>query len=409
MLYFFYNLEEACKKGENMLSLLIKLFVKDSENTADPKVRESYGVLCGGYGIFLNIVLFIGKYIAGVLSSSIAMTADAFNNLSDAGSSLISVVGFKLAGQKPDPQHPFGHGRIEYLSGLAVSVLIILMGYELVTDSFVKIIHPEAISFSWLAIAIMMASILVKVYMAFYCKRIGKKIDSATLLATSTDSLSDTISTTVVVITALIGKFFGLKLDGLCGLVVGLLIIWAGIKAAKETISPLLGQPPTKEFVNEIERIVLDHKEIVGIHDLIVHDYGPGRVMISLHAEVSSKSDINEIHDVIDVTEVELRTILGAHAVIHMDPVEIGNPEVDELRELVKDVIKEYDETITFHDFRVVLGNTHTNLIFDVVVSFDKKETDEEIAMDIAKRVNEKNNKLFSVVNVDRDYVSNAE
>ncbi|MCQ2523530.1 MAG: cation diffusion facilitator family transporter [Lachnospiraceae bacterium] len=392
-----------------MLSLLIKLFVKDSENTTDPKVRESYGVLCGGYGIFLNIVLFIGKYIAGVLSSSIAMTADAFNNLSDAGSSLISVVGFKLAGQKPDPQHPFGHGRIEYLSGLAVSVLIILMGYELVTDSFVKIIHPEAISFSWLAIAIMMASILVKVYMAFYCKRIGKKIDSATLLATSTDSLSDTISTTVVVITALIGKFFGLKLDGFCGLVVGLLIIWAGIKAAKETISPLLGQPPTKEFVNEIERIVLNHKEIVGIHDLIVHDYGPGRVMISLHAEVSSKADINEIHDVIDVTEVELRTILGAHAVIHMDPVEIGNPEVDELRELVKDVIKEYDESITFHDFRVVLGNTHTNLIFDVVVSFDKKETDEEIAMDIAKRVNEKNNKLFSVVNVDRDYVSNAE
>ena len=392
-----------------MLSLLIKLFVKDSENTADPKVRESYGVLCGGYGIFLNIVLFIGKYIAGVLSASIAMTADAFNNLSDAGSSLISVVGFKLAGQKPDPQHPFGHGRIEYLSGLAVSVLIILMGYELVTDSFVKIIHPEAISFSWLAIAIMLASILVKVYMAFYCKRIGTKIDSATLLATSTDSLSDTISTTVVVITALIGKFFGLKLDGFCGLVVGLLIIWAGIKAAKETISPLLGQPPTKEFVNEIERIVLNHKEIVGIHDLIVHDYGPGRVMISLHAEVSSKSDINEIHDVIDVTEVELRTILGAHAVIHMDPVEIGNPEVDELRELVKDVIKEYDESITFHDFRVVLGNTHTNLIFDVVASFDKKETDEEIAMDIAKRINEKNNKLFSVVNVDRDYVSNVE
>lgn len=392
-----------------MLSLLINLFIKDKDNITDPKVRERYGVLCGGYGIFLNILLFIGKYTAGLLSSSIAMMADAFNNLSDAGSSVISVVGFKLAGQKPDIEHPFGHGRMEYLSGLAVSALIILMGYELVTDSFNKILHPEAITLSWVAIIILALSILVKIYMALYSKKIGKKIDSATLMATATDSLSDTIATAVVLVTSLIGYFTGLKIDGYCGLLVGCLIVWAGIKSAKETISPLLGQAPSEEFVNQIETIVLSHDEIMGIHDLIVHDYGPGRVMISLHAEVSSASNINDIHDVIDITEVELREQLGAHAVIHMDPVEVGNPKVDELKEFVKGVIAEYDPTMTFHDFRVVIGPTHTNLIFDVVASFAKKETDEQIAKDLAYFINEKNPLLFSVISVDRDYANTIE
>lgn len=349
--------------------------------------------------------MFAGKYIAGLLSSSIAMTADAFNNLSDAGSSVISIVGFKLAGQKPDIQHPFGHGRMEYISGLGVSALIILMGYELVTDSFAKIIHPEPIAFSWLAIGILAASILVKLYMSFYSRKIGKKIDSATLLATSTDSLSDTIATTAVLVTSLIGYFCNLRIDGYAGLVVGGLIVWAGIKAAKETISPLLGQPPTEEFVRQIEKIVMNHEEILGIHDLIVHDYGPGRVMISLHAEVSSKSDINDIHDVIDIAEAELKMQLGAHAVIHMDPVEVGNPQVDELKAMVKEVINEYDSSMSFHDFRIVIGPTHTNLIFDVVASFDKKESDEQIANDLAYFINLKYPTLFASISVDRDYI----
>ena len=387
-----------------MLSFLIKIFIKDSENVKDAKVREKYGVVLGGYGIFLNLLLFLGKYIAGVLSQSIAMTADAFNNLSDAGSSLISLIGFKLAGQKPDPEHPFGHGRMEYLSGLCVSALIIIMGYELIRDSLNKIINPEDLTFSYVSVIILTASILVKFYMAFYSKRIGKKIDSQTLLATSADSLSDTISTFVVLFATLLNHFFLIKLDGICGLLVGILIIITGIKAAKETISPLLGAPPSEEFVKKIEEIVMSHKEIVGIHDLIVHDYGPGRIMVTLHAEVDSKGDINELHDVIDNAEYMLKGLLNCHATIHMDPVSVGDERVDALKLKVSQIIKEIDGLINFHDFRVVFGPTHTNLIFDVVASFNLKLSDDEIKKLIFDKVQEIDKSYFTVINIDRDY-----
>ncbi len=387
-----------------MLTLLIKLFIKNSEDIKNKKVREKYGVLCGAYGIFLNILLFSGKYIAGLLTASIAMTADAFNNLSDAGSSLISVLGFKLAGQKPDPKHPFGHGRIEYLSGLAVSAIIIIMGYELIMDSFDKIMHPEELSFSWLAVVILLASIAVKFYMSFYCKRIGIKINSGTLLATSTDSLSDTISTAVVLLSTLVHYFFDIHLDGICGLGVGILIIIAGIKAAKEVIDPLLGAPQDPEFVKSIEEIVLKHEEIVGIHDLIVHDYGPGRVMITLHAEVPSTGNINDLHDVIDNAEFELMKELGCHATIHLDPVAIGDPVTDELKAMVKEILKEIDERISFHDFRIVAGPTHTNLIFDIVVPYSVKRSDDELVDMVKEKVIENKEYCFCVINVDRDY-----
>ncbi len=387
-----------------MLTLLIKLFIKNSEDIKNKKVREKYGVLCGAYGIFLNILLFSGKYIAGLLTASIAMTADAFNNLSDAGSSLISVLGFKLAGQKPDPKHPFGHGRIEYLSGLAVSAIIIIMGYELIMDSFDKIMHPEELSFSWLAVVILLASIAVKFYMSFYCKRIGIKINSGTLLATSTDSLSDTISTAVVLVSTLVHYFFDIHLDGICGLGVGILIIIAGIKAAKEVIDPLLGAPQDPEFVKSIEEIVLKHEEIVGIHDLIVHDYGPGRVMITLHAEVPSTGNINDLHDVIDNAEFELMKELGCHATIHLDPVAIGDPVTDELKAMVKEILKEIDERISFHDFRIVAGPTHTNLIFDIVVPYSVKRSDDELVDMVKEKVIENKEYCFCVINVDRDY-----
>lgn len=387
-----------------MLSILIKLFIKDSENVKDSKVREKYGVLCGGYGIFLNIILFIGKYIAGVLSASIAMTADAFNNLSDAGSSLISVIGFKLAGQKPDPQHPFGHGRIEYLTGLAVSAAIIVMGYELITDSFSKILHPEELTFSWISAGILFVSVLVKLYMSMYSRKIGKKIDSETILAVATDSLSDMVSTLVVLASTMIHFFFDIHLDGFCGLFVGVLIIIAGVKSAKETIGPLLGEPPTKEFIEDVERIVLNHKEIVGIHDLLVHNYGPGRVMISLHAEVSDKGDIRDLHDVIDIAEAELKMQLNAHAVIHMDPVAVGDPMTDSCKKMVLEIVKEFDERLTIHDFRLVIGPTHSNLIFDVVVPFSIKTSDDDIAKEIFEKILAKNPTYFSVITVDRDY-----
>ena len=387
-----------------MLTLLIKLFIKDKEKTGDPKVRENYGVLCSGYGIFLNILLFAGKYIAGVLSASISMTADAFNNLSDAGSSIISLIGFKLAAKKPDPGHPFGHGRIEYLAGLGVSALIVIMGYQLCLNSFSKIRHPEEPVFSLVSLIILAASILVKFYMSFYSRKIGKKIESQTLLATSTDSLSDTISTFVVLAGAVIAHFTGVRLDGYLGMFVGILILIAGIKSAMEVVSPLLGEAPSKDFIKAVEEIVMSHDEIVGIHDLIVHDYGPGRLMITLHAEVPSDGNINDLHDVIDITEYELAQKLNCHATIHMDPVSVGDEYVDSLKEKVREILNGMEGIINFHDFRVVKGNTHTNLVFDVVASYSLKRTDDEIKLDIFNKIQEYDRKLFSVITVDRDF-----
>lgn len=387
-----------------MLNILIRLFIKNSEDTKNPAVREKYGVLCGGYGIFLNLCLFAGKYFAGILSASIAMTADAFNNLSDAGSSLISVIGFKLAGQKPDPEHPFGHGRVEYLTGLGVSAIIIVMGYELIKDSFYKILHPEELAFSWISVAILLASIMVKFYMAFYSRRIGKRIESETILATSTDSLSDCISTAVVLVATLVHFFFDIHLDGICGLLVGVLIIIAGVKAAKATINPLLGAAPSEEFVEQVEKIVRAYPQIVGIYDMIVHDYGPGRVMITLHAEVPNTGDINDLHDIIDNAETDLKKKLDCHAVIHMDPVAVGDPETDSLKAMVVEIVKEIDESLSIHDFRIVKGPSHTNLIFDTVVPYKVDITDENIKSTIRKKVFEKSKNLFCVITVDRDY-----
>ena len=387
-----------------MLTLLINLFIKDKDNISDVKVRENYGVLCSGYGIFLNICLFAGKYLAGVLSASISMMADAFNNLSDAGSSIISLIGFKLASKKPDPGHPFGHGRIEYLAGLGVSALIVIMGYQLCLNSFSKIRHPEETVFSTVSIIILSVSILVKFYMAFYSKKIGKKIDSQTLQATATDSMSDTISTFVVLIGSLITHFTGIKLDGYLGMFVGILILIAGIKSAIEVISPLLGEAPSEEFIKSVEKIVMSYDEIVGIHDLIVHDYGPGRLMITLHAEVPADGNVLDLHDVIDRAEYELGQKLNCHATIHMDPVSVGDEYVDSLKEKVKEILSNMEGIVNFHDFRVVKGNTHTNMMFDVVASYSLKKSDDEIKTEIFNKIQEYDPKLFSVITVDRDY-----
>ena len=387
-----------------MLTLLINLFIKDKDNISDVKVRENYGVLCSGYGIFLNICLFAGKYLAGVLSASISMMADAFNNLSDAGSSIISLIGFKLASKKPDPGHPFGHGRIEYLAGLGVSALIVIMGYQLCLNSFSKIRHPEETAFSTVSIIILSVSILVKFYMAFYSKKIGKKIDSQTLQATATDSMSDTISTFVVLIGSLITHFTGIKLDGYLGMFVGILILIAGIKSAIEVISPLLGEAPSEEFIKSVEKIVMSYDEIVGIHDLIVHDYGPGRLMITLHAEVPADGNVLDLHDVIDRAEYELGQKLNCHATIHMDPVSVGDEYVESLKAKVKEILSNMEGIVNFHDFRVVKGNTHTNLVFDVVASYSLKRSDDEIKLDIFNKIQEYDPKLFSVITVDRDF-----
>lgn len=388
-----------------MITLLSRWFIRDRDHVTDPAVRRAYGQLCGLTGIGLNVLLFIGKFLAGTISGSIAITADAFNNLSDAGSSVITLLGFRLAGRKPDPEHPFGHGRIEYISGLIVSGLILLMGAELAKTSFDKILHPAAVDFSVIAMVILAVSILVKLYMSLYNRQIGKKINSAAMAATAADSISDAISTSAVLAAMLVAKFSGLMIDGYVGMIVAVLILISGVKAAKETIAPLLGQAPEAEFVQQIERIVMSHPPICGIHDLIVHDYGPGRVMISLHAEVPAGGDMLELHDVIDNAEIALRRELNCEAVIHMDPIVTDDGITSELRAKVSKLVKTIDERITIHDFRIVPGNTHTNLIFDAVVPFDIGISAQEVSERISRLVSEMDSNYFAVVLVEHSYV----
>ena len=388
-----------------MISLLAKRFIKDYNNMKSAHVRHSYGMLCGIVGIVLNILLFAGKFLAGTISHSIAITADAINNLSDAGSSFITLAGFKLASQKPDPDHPYGHGRIEYLSGLFVSLLIILMAVELLKTSFNKIIHPTETTISPLVIVILVASILVKLYMSVYNSKVGKRIDSAALLATAADSRGDMLATLLVLISSAISYFFNIQIDGYCGLLVGLLILYAGFNAAKDTINPLLGKAPDKEYVEKIEEIVTSHDLILGIHDMMIHDYGPGRVVVSLHAEVPSDGDILEMHDLIDHIEHDLSEMCNCEAVIHMDPISVNDPETNTLKEQIRNIIKEIDGNLQFHDFRIVKGPTHTNLLFDVLVPYKFPLKDSELIVMIDKKVKELNPTYFIVVKVDHTYI----
>jgi len=388
-----------------MVQLLAKRFIKNHEKMEDTEVRRAYGMLCSIVGIALNVLLFAGKYLAGVLSGSIAITADAFNNLSDAGSSIITLIGFKFSGMKPDKDHPFGHGRIEYLSGLGVAMLIVLMGFELLKSSFEKIRNPQPIEVSVLPVAILIVSVCAKMYMAYYNRSFGKKIHSEAMLATAADSMSDSVSTTAVLIAMLFGHFTGLNIDGWCGGIVAVLVLIAGYNAAKDTLNPLLGQPPTKEFVVEIEDIVLAHPEIIGIHDLVVHDYGPGRCMISLHGEVPGNGNIFELHDTIDLVEKELKSKLGCDAVIHMDPLEVDNEIVTEMRTALALKVAKHFQGVTIHDFRMVQGPSHTNLIFDAVVPFGFAMSNEEVKEGLEKMVEREWENHFAVVVVEQSYV----
>ena len=386
-----------------MISLLARLFLK-TEGRDVAALRKEYGILCGAVGIALNVLLFAGKFFAGTLSGSIAITADAFNNLSDAGSSFVTLLGFQLAGQKPDSDHPFGHGRIEYLSGLAVSMLILLMGFELAKSSLDKILHPAPVDSSWLVIAILCVSIAVKLYMSFYNRSLGKKLNAPAMLATAADSLSDSVATTAVLIATLVGRFSGLMIDGWCGILVAAFILWSGFNAAKDTINPLLGTPPTHEFVDQIKHLVMAHPAIIGIHDLIVHDYGPGRVMISLHAEVSASENVLELHDEIDNVESELREKLGCEAVIHMDPIVTDDGVTGETRKRVASLVHCIDDEINIHDFRMVAGPSHTNVIFDAVVPYGFRLTDSEVEEKIKTAVRTLDGNYFAVVKVERSY-----
>ena len=362
-----------------MITLLAKHFIPNSENIADPAVRQAYGSLCGAMGILLNLLLFGGKYLAGVLAGSVAVMADAFNNLADAGSSIVTLLGMRLAGMKPDPDHPFGHGRIEYITGVAVSIMIIVVGFELGQDSIIQVKNPQPLDASLLSIGILLASILVKIYIFAYNRSVGRKINAPAMLATAADSLSDCISTAVVLVSMVLSRFLGINIDGWCGMLVATFIIYAGIKSTAETLSPLLGSPPDPEFVEQIETIVLSYDEIVNIHDLVVHDYGPGRRMVTLHAEVPGNGDLFALHDTVDSAELELQDTLGCMATIHMDPISMDNEKVASLRLQTALFASELGEGISIHDFRMVEGPTHTNVIFDAVLPYDLKMTPDEL------------------------------
>ena len=388
-----------------MITLLAKWIIRDYQKYDSPTVRLRYGVLCGAVGIGFNILLFLGKITAGTLTGSIGITADALNNLSDAGSASVALVGFRLSEQKADKEHPFGHGRFEYIAGLIVSMVILIMGFELAKTSVTKIVSPEPVAFSILAVCVLSASILIKLYMFFYNRSIGKKIDSPTMRATAMDSFSDVAATSVVLISMFISKWTGWSIDGWAGLAVALFILYTGIQAAKETISPLLGQPPEKAFVEKIEQIVLSGKGIIGVHDLVVHDYGPGRVMVSLHAEVPADGDMIHLHDAVDNIERELKRECGCEAVIHMDPVAVNDAETNRLRAEVEALVKSIDEKLSLHDFRVVPGPTHTNLVFDLAVPFGFSLTDEALKQAVGERVHSLEGECYAVIEIDKTSV----
>lgn len=386
-----------------MTNTLIRLFIRDADNTRDARVREQYGVLSGAVGIACNVFLFVLKLVIGFLTGSISIAADAFNNLSDGLSCLISIVGFKVSGKAPDAKHPFGYGRTEYIAGLIVAFIIVLVGVEFLKTSFNRIIHPEPVAFSVVLLVILAVSMLVKLWMGAFNSKIGGRIESPVLMAAGQDSRNDVITTAVVVLGMVAGRFTTLPVDGYVGLLVALFIIWAGIGIVRDTVAPLLGEAADPEVARNIEEIVRESDYIVGVHDLIVHNYGAGRSLASLHAEVPSDSDFVAVHEVIDEAEKRVWQRTGVYLVIHMDPIDVNNEHVTALRAQVDGVLQEIDEKLSMHDFRVVDGARQINLIFDVVVPYSYGENDKrELLMQIYDRLKAIDVRYNPVVTLDR-------
>lgn len=389
-----------------MTNLLVKLFIRNAGDTADAKVRQAYGQLTGLTGIVLNALLFAGKFIVGTVSGSVSIAADAVNNLSDAGSSVISLLSFKLAGKPADEDHPFGHARIEYIASLVVAFIILLLGFELIKTSIDKIIHPELAAFSWVTVGVLAASILVKLWLFTFNRTIGKRIDSVVMQATAADSLSDVLATGAVLLSTIISPLIRFSLDGYMGVVVAGFIMWSAVGILRETMNKLLGEAPTQETQEMLTRHLLRHEGVLSIHDLVVHSYGPGRTFASVHVEVDAKEDILKSHDMIDNIEREVLLDHGIQLVIHLDPVVTDDPEVNALRNRVRDLVLDVDPELTMHDFRVVKGETHSNLIFDVVVPHSCPLSDKELTRAIIRRVKEMDEHYFAVVTLDRTYVT---
>ena len=384
-----------------MTKLLLRLFVKNYRNTDDPKVRGAYGRLAGLVGLVCNLLLFAGKLVAGTLAGSVSVTADAVNNLSDASSSLVTLFGFKLAERPADEEHPYGHARMEYLSGLLVAVLILVIGVELAKSSIEKILHPEAVEFSVLTLCVLITSILVKLWMCLFCKKLGKAIDSTALEATAADSRNDVITTSAVLLGLLAGHFFRWRIDGWVGALVAVFILLSGWSIAKETISPLLGKQADRELVRRISDLVLGHPKILGIHDLMVHDYGPGQCFATVHVEMDMHENPLVCHDILDDIERDALRELHVHLVIHYDPVVTDDVELNHMRALVEKKLKQLDPRLSMHDFRMVRGPQHTNLIFDLAVPFDLSGKTAELKRRIDECVQFEDHKYYTVITFD--------
>lgn len=388
-----------------MTDLLVRLFVKNADQTGSPKVRERYGMLSSWVAIVCNLLLFTAKFILGMISNSIAITGDAFNNLSDVGSGAATFIGFKAASVPADEDHPFGHGRIEYVSGLVITFLVFLVGIDVIQSAFGKILHPEPVEFSVFVIAGLVLSILVKLWMSAFNRKLDKKIDSGTLRAAAQDSLNDCISTGATTLGILIARFLPFSIDGYLGLMVGGFILYSGYGLAKDTISPLLGQKPDPELVHRLYDMILSYPEITGVHDLVLHDYGPGRMMGSAHVEVSRTIDVMQAHDAIDNAEKHVQAVLHMPFVLHYDPIADDCEETIAMRKRVEEIASQVNREMTIHDFRMVPGPTHTNLIFDLVVPQGENRKNGELKKEIDSRLQGEKETYFTVITFDRNYI----
>lgn len=387
-----------------MHTILIKFFIRDSENIHNPKVRTAYGTLGSITGIATNILLAILKYVAGMLSGSISVTADAINNLSDAGASIISLIGVKLSAKPADKGHPYGHGRVEYISALAVAFLVLLMGIELFKSSVEKIINPVPVKFSAISLFILIFSIFAKLWLGFFNKKLGKKINSAPMMAVMKDCFSDCLATSVAAIAIIVSAFSDISIDGYLGIIVACFIFVAGFNILKDTMADLLGKPAEKEFVDEITNKILSYDKVVGVHDMIIHDYGPGRKFASAHAEVPSNENIMEIHDIIDLIERDIMNEYGMIISIHMDPIIVDDEKINALREMTNSLVVEMCEEMSIHDFRVVDGPTHTNLIFDLIVPHKYQLNNDEVRNEIENKLSKIDERYFAVITVEHSF-----
>ncbi len=388
-----------------MTKLLLNLFIKGEQNYNKPQVRKRIGILSGCVGIVINLLLFGIKLFSGIISSSIAITADAFNNLSDAGSSVVTVVGFKLSNKPADKKHPFGHGRVEYIAAFIISIAIFIVAFELITSSIEKIINPTRVDFAILPAILLVVSIIAKLIMCVFNKKLGKLINSPAMKATALDSVSDAIATTAVLVGSIISHFSGLMIDGYLGLLVAVFIIYSGYTTIKDAMDLLLGNQPSPEFIDQIKNTVLSHKQISAMHDLIVHNYGEGKYMVSLHAEVPTDCDIVEIHEVIDHIEMELKSKYGCSATIHMDPVITDDAATTQAKSMISNILKQVDPTLAFHDFRMVKCQNHINYIFDVELTTENKNSADAIENEVCSKLEEINPHYFAVINFDAHYL----